>query len=61
MLCVVSLISWLRKRAERKVPAILRPDSKTDKVGPLNSLHVTDRQREGQRIERERERGRETR
>ena len=25
-------MSWLRKRAERKVPAILRPDSKTDKV-----------------------------
>ena len=38
-----SLISWLKKRAEKKVPAILKPGSKTDKVGLLSNIkHIAE-------------------
>ncbi|ELT98253.1 hypothetical protein CAPTEDRAFT_220329 [Capitella teleta] len=35
-----SLLSWLRKRAEKKIPAILKPGSKTDKTAVASYIRL---------------------
>ena len=37
---IFSLIQWLKKRAEKRVPAIMKPGSKADKVKLTANLWV---------------------
>ncbi len=37
MFSICSILGWLRKRTERKIPAVLKSGSKADKVKDMTS------------------------